>query len=429
MFALAALAGFGMLKVESSGQSAANSFLPGAFRLLPSLLVPLIALEYLAVPAANITPVPTGDTIPQYVRWLAKQPPGGVLELPMIASDLTQPLDLTTQYLTTYHWHTTPDGYSGFVPPVRGEIAYEMQAFPGERSLSLLQALDVQFVILHADKLANWSSLRTAIVQNADLQLAQQFGNDYVYRVVQRAQDKNALSASMYLPNPAAPNQKYFAYLIVRNSGPRSFALKPTDMPQVDARWSDGTTQRVSVMMPLVTSSVSVVQVQLIAPPHLGDYRLDLNVSGSGIETWDLAGDVSVKNEEPSHQIVLPARVMLNAPMKSSYAPGETVDVNLNWVALNKIDAYYSASVRVVDALGNKVSSAADREPAMRTLLWTPGAILPDQFTVPLPRDLAPGEYSVQLLMYQADQGVDALLLDDQYVPRETTTLGTFAVK
>ena len=172
-----------------------------------------------------------------------------------------------------------------------------------------------------------------------------------------------------------------------------------------------------------------MLRVELSAPPHAGDFRLDLNVSGSGIGTWDLHGDVSVQNVEPAHQVVLPARVVLSAPLKSAYAPGETVEVNLNWLPLNKIDAYYSASVRVVDALGNKVSSAADREPAERTLLWTPGVVVPDRFTVPLPRDLASGEYSVQLLMYQADQGVDALLLDDQYVPRETIPLGTFTVK
>jgi hypothetical protein len=100
----------------------------------------------------------------------------------------------------------------------------------------------------------------------------------------------------------------------------------------------------------------------------------------------------------------------------------------LNWLPLNKIDAYYSASVRVMDARGNKVAQN-DREPAGRTFLWTPGIAVPDRFALALPSDLAPGEYSIQVLMYQADQGVDALLLDEQYNPRETITLGTFTVK
>ncbi len=415
MFALAALAGFGVQKAEDTKQKAASSFLPTAYCLL---LTGIIALEYLAVPAANITPVPTGDAIPPYVRWLAQQPPGTILELPMIASAPGAPLDLTTQYLSTYHWQRTPDGYSGFVPPLRGEIAYEMQFVPGERAISLLQALGVQYVIVHGDPIGAAN----------DLQLAQQWGSDYVYRVAPRAPDASALTTRLYLPQPAAPNASYLAYVIVQNRAARSFAIQPTDALRVDARWSDGTTQRVDVTLPLVTTSVSVVPVRLTAPPRAGTYRLDLRVSGSATGEWNLSGDVVVREGEPAHQVVLPARVALSAPLKLSYAPGDAVDINLTWQPLNKIDAYYSASVRVVDARGNKII-AQDRQPATPTLLWTPGVVVPDRFTLPLPRDLAPGEYSVQVMMYQADQGIDALLLDEQSVPRETITLGTFTVK
>jgi len=135
-----------------------------------------------------------------------------------------------------------------------------------------------------------------------------------------------------------------------------------------------------------------------------------------------------VRSEEPAHEIVLPARVVLAQPLKSSYTPGDPVDILLAWVVQNKIDAYYSASVRIVDTHGDKIGNV-DRQPATPTLLWTPGALLPDRFTLTLPRDLAPGEYSVQVLMYQADQGIDALLLDERYNPREAITLGTFTVK
>ncbi|MDE3089735.1 MAG: hypothetical protein KGJ80_10195 [Chloroflexota bacterium] len=419
MFALAVLAGFGVQKAESTKQKAENvsGFLPTAYCLL---LTGIIALEYLAVPAANITPAPTGDAIPPYVRWLAQQPQTTILELPMIASEPGKPLDLTAQYLSTYHWQRTPDGYSGFVPPKRGEIAYEMQSFPGERAISLLQALDVQYVIVHG--------IQPAAARAGDLQLIQQFDGDYVYHVAPRAPDASALSASVYLPYPAAPNAVYFAYLIVPNRTARSFAIKPTDELQVDAQWSDGTTQRVTTAMPLVTSSVSVVRMRLDAPPRAGTYRLELRVTSRATGQWDLSGNVEVKNEEPARQVVLPARIALSAPLKSVYAPGDAVDIDLTWLPLNKIDAYYSASVRVVDARGSKII-AQDRQPATPTLLWTPGVIVPDRFALTLPRDLAPGEYTVQVLMYQADQGIDALLLDEQFVPRLSITLGTFAVK
>lgn len=430
MFALAVLAGLGMQKAESSRQKADNAvgFLPTAYRILPSLLVVLSAIEYLALPAAQITPVPTGDAIPQYVHWLRQQPNTTILELPMIASDPTQPLDLTTQYLSTYHWHATPDGYSGFNPPRRGEMAYEMQFFPSERAISLLQALGVEYVIAHSNRMPDWGMQHEAIGRAPELRLAKQAANDYVYRVAARPQDASSLFASAYFPQPAAPNQSYLAYIIVRNRGRFNFAVKPPDRLEIDAQWSDGSRQQVSASFPLVTSSASVIPVRLRAPSRAGLYQLSLRVHGSGINEWNLSHEVAVRAGESAHQVVIPASVGLRSPLKSQYVPGASLAIDLTWLPLNKIDAYYSASVRVIDSRGTKVV-AQDREPSGSTFLWTPTITVSDQFSLTLPTDLAPGEYSLQLLMYQADQGIAALLLDQEYVPRETITLGTFIVK
>jgi hypothetical protein len=135
-----------------------------------------------------------------------------------------------------------------------------------------------------------------------------------------------------------------------------------------------------------------------------------------------------VEEAEPARQVVLPAQVELARGFRQTYAPGESVAVDLTWYPLNKIDTYYSASVRVIDGKGNKVKNV-DREPALQTMFWSPGVAVPDRFELELPPSLAPGAYSVQLLMYQANQGLEALLLDRDYVPRETTTLATFMVK
>lgn len=420
MFSLAVLAGLGVAQLKLNN-----------YQL--SIVSFFIMLEYLALPAAQSTPVPVGDAIPPYVRWLATQPSGIILELPMIASDPTNPLDLTTQYLTTYHWQRTPDGYSGFIPPRRGEIAYEMGSFPGQRAVSLLQTLDVQYVIMHGDQFRDWNTQRLQIARVTDLQLIQNLSNDYIYRVVPRSQDTTALTASAYFPVHASLNQAFLAYVIVRNRAPSTpFSIKPTDTLQVDARWSDNTTtieQHTVAAMPLVTSSVSVMPVRLTAPPRKGSYRLDLRVSGSATGEWNLSGNVMVEAGEPARQVVLPARVTLNSRLRPSYAPGETLDLFLSWWPLNKIDAYYSVSVRVVDSRGNKIV-AEDRQPSTPTLLWSP-YLDPsfDRFALTLPSDIARGEYSVQLLMYQADLGIDALLLDEQFVPQESITLGKFVVK
>ncbi len=436
MLALAVLAGMGVQEVGSRQQTLGSRrkvesfFLPFApSTALRACFCVLICLEYLALPAANITPVPVGDANPAYVRWLAQQPHTTVLELPMIRTDGPGPLDLTTQYLSTYHWQQTPDGYSGFIPDKRGEIAYEMQSFPNDRTDALLRALDVRYVLVHSNRIDDWHTRRQKISDTSGLKLVQQFGGDEVYWITPRAEGLVLLSANSYIPGPVAPNVNFTAYLILQNRRAHSAAIKPTDVLIVEARWSNGAIQKVSTSLPLVTSSVSVVPITLRAPLQAGSYHLNLRISGYPLGVWDLAGDVSVSDGEPARQVVLPAQVVLDSPLNAVYAPGDMIDIGVTWQALNKIDGYYSASVRVVDAEGNKKSDAGDREPAVKTMLWVPESKIPDRFSLTLPRDLSPGEYSVQLLMYQADFGVDALVLDKDYVPRESIELGKFVVK
>lgn len=418
MFCLAMLAGMGVTKLTISKE------------IVGFAISLLISLEYLAIPAANIAPVPTGDAIPEYVRWLARQPHGTILELPMIASDPTKPLlDLTTQYLTTYHWQNTPDGYSGFNPGKRGEIAYEMQFFPNERADALLRALGVQYLVVHSADLPDWNTRRDALNNAPGLQPVKQFGVDYVYQVEPRVQGKPLMSARAYFPSPATPGAGVIVYLILENRGAHSVAVLPTDTLQVEAHWSDSSVQQVTAPLPLVTSSVSVVPVRLTAPLRHGAWNVDLKVSSPAVGIQNLQGQIIVDDGEPARQIVLPARVQLNSPLKSIYSPGDPVELNLKWQPLNKIDAYYSVSVRVVDAKGSKIAAAPDRQPVTETMLWVPGVDVPDHFALSLPRDLAPGEYSVQVLLYQPELGMDALLLDDQDSPQEITPLGKFTVK
>jgi hypothetical protein len=422
MFALAVLGGIGFARASRTFHVSHFAFHASRFTFHASCLL-LIALEYLALPAARITPMPVGDALPDYVRWLRAQPRSVILELPMIASDPAQSLDLSTQYFSTYHWHTTPDGYSGFNPPRRGEIAYEMQALPAARALALIHALDVRYVVYHppaSPPCVDW--------QIDDLKLAGRFGDTCLYEVVSRPRDTPRLEARLFLPQPAAPSQNYLAYLILRNRRAYPFAIKPNESLQVLARWDDTAPIETRATMPLVTSSIAIVPMRLRTPALAGTHRLDLRVTGAGIGDWQWSDQVIVHDGEPARQIVLPARVTLAAPLAAWYAPGETVHLALTWYALNKIDAYYSASVRVVDTRGNKIV-AQDRQPIIPTLLWRPESEIWDRFELTLPDELSPGEYTLQVKMYQADQGMEALLLDENDTPIETVTLAQIIVR
>ena len=167
---LAVLAGYALAALTRPGPRLTRG------RLLAGIAVALLALECLTLPAAQVYAVPTGDAVPPVYRWLAAQPPTTILELPLGDRDATRTLGY--QYLSTYHWQRTPDGYSGFIPPKHGEMVYEMAASPSERSMALLRGYGVQYVIIHGDQ---WPPAQLAVVPG--LRLAQTFGADRVYEV------------------------------------------------------------------------------------------------------------------------------------------------------------------------------------------------------------------------------------------------------
>ncbi len=414
MLALAVLAGFGMTRLTRISR----------WTGIASCL--LISLEYLALPAANITPVPAGDAIPEYVHWLAKQPATTVLELPMIASDPTKPLDLTSQYLSTYHWQRTPDGYSGFNPSRRGELLADLELFfPGQKGQELLQALGVQYVVVHRD--SNTEDWWGATWVSPDLTEVTRFGDTAIYRLEPRPSDASGVRPQFYLPSPAAPDANETGFLILNYAydAQHRLAVKPTDTLQVTARWSNGKTQQLTTTLPLIVLDGTVVPIRL-STPGPGNYHVDVRIAGSAIGEWNVGGDVVVGGGEPAKEVVLPLGL---ATAVVGYAePGDALEIPIYWHVQGKIDAYYSASIRVVDAKGNKVAQV-DREPKGGTFTWKPGYSIPDEYTLTLPGNLAPGQYSVELKMYQAEQGIDALLLDKDLVPHDTLTLGTFTVK
>lgn len=414
MLALAVLAAYGLVRLASTS------------RWIPIACCLLIALEYLALPAANITPVPTGDAIPEYVRWLAKQPPTTVLELPMLASDPSKPLDLTSQYLSTYHWQRTPDGYSGFNPSRRGELASALaRFFPGQTGQELLQALGVQYVVVHRDSTTeDWWGASWVY---PELTQVIRFGDTDIYRLSPRPSDASGVRPQLYLPAPAEPDASDTAFLILKYvaNAQHRLAVKPTETLQVTARWSNGKTERLTASLPLVVLDGTVVPIRL-STPGPGNYHVDLQIAGSPIGEWNVGADVLVGGGEPAREVVLPLSVATS--IVGFAEPEDTLDVPIYWQVQGKIDAYYSASIRVVDAKRNKVAQV-DREPKGGTFTWTPGDSVPDDYTLTLPSNLAPGQYSVELKMYQAEQGIDALLLDADLNPRQTLTLGTFSVK
>lgn len=425
-FALAGLAAMGAVvlieKLEGSrrfGKAQRTAIVFSAVALV------LIAFEYLSLPAAHTVTLPVANEIPDVYKWLGQQPAGVVLELPMMGVDANGELDISTQYFTTYHWQRTPDGYSGFVPPRRGEVAYEMQSFPSARSIALLQALDTTFVVLHRTPDSRGQPHPIEGVPGLEF-VARMDGAD-IYRVENGESIKPQFTSQIFVPSYVAAGAPFDAYLVLMNHAVNAYGVKPTDRVTAEAHWSDNRIEPISFLLPLVTSSATVVPIRLTAPSRAGDFQVSLQTLDPLIGETEVDAPVHVENE-PANEVVIPASVELLSPLATTVARGENLPIALGWLPYNKINAYYSASVRLVNENGDKVANT-DRQPIAPTMLWKPDERVSDDFMLTVPSDVAPGKYRVEILMYQAETDTDVLLLDKDFTPQRSIVLGEIQVK
>jgi hypothetical protein len=82
--------------------------------------------------------------------------------------------------------------------------------------------------------------------------------------------------------------------------------------------------------------------------------------------------------------------------------PGSLLHVALTWQALAPLAEDYTVFVQVLDA-NDGIVAQVDSWPVQGTFptsQWVPGESVEDQYQVPLPVDLPPGQYRVQVGFY-----------------------------
>jgi mannosyltransferase len=82
-------------------------------------------------------------------------------------------------------------------------------------------------------------------------------------------------------------------------------------------------------------------------------------------------------------------------------APGETVTLTLYWRADSRMDINYTVFTHLLGP-GETVVVNADHAPAKPTQGWVPGEIIADSVTLTLPADLSPGNYAIEVGLYNA---------------------------
>jgi hypothetical protein len=121
------------------------------------------------------------------------------------------------------------------------------------------------------------------------------------------------------------------------------------------------------------------------------------------------------------------ALIGFDAPQQAR--SGEPVHVRLYWRAIAPMALDYAVFVHLVASSG-ELAVQADSEPrsgAFPTSAWVAGDVIPDDHTLNLPADLAPGEYSLRVGLYLSPDGPrlplrspdgDSLLLGELQIER-----------
>lgn len=117
---------------------------------------------------------------------------------------------------------------------------------------------------------------------------------------------------------------------------------------------------------------------------------------------------------------------------KTSYQPGDTINVTLYWMALQEMDKDYKVFVHLTDEGETRLIAQSDRWPVYNlspTTRWEPGEIVWDRHEVQIPSGEAPGIYRLATGMYLLETMRNLDVLDESGNPKGTSTyLGTVEI-
>jgi hypothetical protein len=91
----------------------------------------------------------------------------------------------------------------------------------------------------------------------------------------------------------------------------------------------------------------------------------------------------------------------------SPFKPGAQVYLTLYWQALDRIEEDYTVFTHLLDSKG-QLRAQKDNPPLnglLPTLAWEAGEIIQDRYIIPLGPELPPGEYQLEVGMYQLETG------------------------
>jgi hypothetical protein len=275
----------------------------------------LFLLELGAKPLP-LQPTPTGREIPEVYRWLARERPGPLVELPVAVPRYEHQY----LYLSTVHWLPIVNGRSGFAPSSHDDIKAILAELPGTRAREYAAALGLAAIVVHGDTLpvdehARWAAAEIA----GHVRRLATFGADVVYAVPPVA-PAATLRAQLAAPGalPAGADVRLGLRLSPVGRGPWAHG-RPHRIDHAIVRWTDAASGRtitatVPVTLPLVVGAgeSAAIALRVSAPSRPGRYALDVTLARHGL----VAGTQIV---EVGDSRTLPTSAEAREPLAAEY--------------------------------------------------------------------------------------------------------------
>ncbi|MCB0076510.1 MAG: hypothetical protein KDD73_03735 [Anaerolineales bacterium] len=390
LLALSVLAAWGVARRPTGGKIA----------------VALLLIEFWTFPLGLVkapSPSPAID-------WLADQPPSVILELPLTVRLEAKTVPTTDgqarqisqlpirNYFSIQHWHTTPDGYSGYIPPSVAALDGELCAFPTQRNVRLFQAMGIDYLVVHGDQYPpeQAGAIRQSLATLSGIEAvgcwaAGEAQDDpcpaegtAIYRITAATDDSlPSVDWSLLAPETVAPGATVPLQLALTT--PTHRYGPPTERITLDVRWTGPETlaQKVTVTPPLWVEQAALIPIEVVAPTVAGTYAL--SISGG---PRPLTQQITVSEHVPASFIPVAATV---ADLQVSHlAPGETATVDLAWRYLHYLPRYFRATVQAVDSEGSIWAQPQAMPGPLPTIEWCVGESYGRRWELAIPADAKP---------------------------------------
>jgi 4-amino-4-deoxy-L-arabinose transferase-like glycosyltransferase len=246
----------------------------------------------------------------------------------------------------------------------------------------------------------------------------------------------DSLSFSLFWQSLTDHNQPYVVFAQLQDQSNTPLALSESPPIYPSQHWSKGTLLRDPREIPLPATLPAGTYRLVVGLLHPDGTRL-------GVQGTDQVVLANVETTQRPHVFSPPP---LGQPMNAHFGnsvrlagydlpegnhiqAGQSLRLILLWQALESLDQHYTVFVHLVDA-NDRILGQRDQVPGngqFPTTSWVPGEYMSDTYAIPLKPDTPPGQYWIEIGLYNPLDGTrlpvsdaDGQPLGDRLLLRET---------